>query len=127
QFSDVDSENRAMEPVQRAPIRRQFLRPIPYTEETSSLTRLDVQARPSHDVTFLPTTPLPVAVAEPPPLTPPVTPSPISASRKGKQKSRRKKRLPLWFAICSVITVLVLVFLSQGNGSVGAWMADTLR
>ncbi|HLZ58579.1 MAG TPA: phosphodiester glycosidase family protein [Ktedonosporobacter sp.] len=116
-----------MEPVQRAPIRRQFLRPIPYSEETSSITRLDVQAKPSHDVTFMPTTPLPVAVAEPPLLTPPVTPSPIQVSPQGKQKSRRKKRLPLWFAICSVITVLTLVFLSQGNGAVGAWMADTLR
>src|SRR5579859_2610191 len=114
-----------MEPGQRTPMRRQFLRPIPHTEETSPLMRLGATMTPSNDLTLLPTTPLPVAVVDPPfqsvelPISQPVPP--------GKQKSRRKKRLPLWFAICSVITVLTLVFLSQGNGAVGAWMADTLR
>jgi hypothetical protein len=49
-----------------------------------------------------------------------------SAATTGKKKSR-KKRVPLWFAVCSVIVVLAVVLFSQGNGTGGAWLADTLR
>ncbi|WP_211221250.1 hypothetical protein [Ktedonobacter racemifer] len=51
---------------------------------------------------------------------------PICVASKRKSKSR-KKRVPLWFAMCSIVAILVVVFVSQGNGSGGAWLADTLR
>jgi hypothetical protein len=42
-------------------------------------------------------------------------------------KARKRKRAPLWFAIASVITAITVVILMSGNGSGGAWMADTIR
>src|SRR5262249_14123903 len=46
--------------------------------------------------------------------------------KKSKGKGR-KKRVPVIFAACSVVVVIAVVFLSQGNGTGGAWLADTLR
>ncbi len=43
-----------------------------------------------------------------------------------KQQKDRKKRVPIWFAACSIIVIVVLV-LGLGNGTVGAWAADTFR
>jgi hypothetical protein len=43
-----------------------------------------------------------------------------------KRPSARKKRVPLWLAVGSVIMVIMIV-LTQGNGTVGAWAADTFR
>jgi hypothetical protein len=57
-------------------------------------------------------------------------PSALTRKRKrGAQKpgGKRGKRLRFWFAVCSVITLIAVVFMAQGNGSVGAWMADSLR
>lgn len=51
----------------------------------------------------------------------------MPAGAKGKVRKARKKRVPLWLGVCSILTIIALVFLSQGNGTVGAWMADTLR
>lgn len=51
---------------------------------------------------------------------------PFSFKIKGKKKSR-KKRVPVWFAVCSLIVVLTVVLFSQGNGEGGAWLADVLR
>jgi hypothetical protein len=53
----------------------------------------------------------------------PVTPA-LPQSR--KQQKDRKKRVPIWFAACSIIVIVVLV-LGLGNGTVGAWAADTFR
>ncbi len=38
----------------------------------------------------------------------------------------RKKRLPQWLVVVSVIAVIAVV-LTQGNGTVGAWAADAFR
>jgi hypothetical protein len=43
-----------------------------------------------------------------------------------QQQKKRKKRVPIWFAACSMIVIVVLV-LGLGNGTVGAWAADTFR
>ncbi len=43
-----------------------------------------------------------------------------------KRKKTFKKRLPLWAAIVSVI-IVVMIVMTQGNGTVGAWAADTFR
>jgi hypothetical protein len=86
------------------------------------------QREQAHKVADQITTPLPmVAIAT----------KPHKASLRAKLFSRqpgtkykpktRKKRLPLWLAVCSVLTVIAVVFVSQGNGTFGAEMADTLR
>lgn len=63
-------------------------------------------------------------------INPPSQQAEKSAATRLPQKQRpkllSKKRVPLWFAACSVIVVLVIV-LTQGNGTVGAWAADTFR
>ena len=47
--------------------------------------------------------------------------------KKGSQKRKaRKKRVPVWLAVVSVIT-LVVIALTQGNGMTGAWIADAVR
>lgn len=46
--------------------------------------------------------------------------------QKPKRRNSRKKRVPIWLVVCSVITVFVVV-LTQGNGTVGAWSADEFR
>jgi hypothetical protein len=47
--------------------------------------------------------------------------------KKGSQKQKsRKKRVPVWLAVVSVIT-LVVIALTQGNGMTGAWLADAVR
>jgi hypothetical protein len=43
-----------------------------------------------------------------------------------KRQKALKKRLPLWAAVVSVIIVIMIV-MTQGNGTVGAWAADTFR
>lgn len=53
------------------------------------------------------------------------TGQPVSPSLPQQQKAS-KKRVPIWFAACSVIVIVVLV-LGLGNGTVGAWAADTFR
>jgi hypothetical protein len=53
------------------------------------------------------------------------TKPPIAPSLPQQQKNR-KKRVPIWFAACSMIVIVVLV-LGLGNGTVGAWAADTFR
>ncbi|BCL80068.1 phosphodiester glycosidase family protein [Ktedonobacteria bacterium brp13] len=45
--------------------------------------------------------------------------------RRASRKSR-KKRVPVWLVVCSVITIFVVV-LTQGNGTIGAWSADEFR
>ncbi len=47
--------------------------------------------------------------------------------RKQKQQKSRKKRLSVLFAFCCTITIITVIFMNQGNGIAGAWMADTLR
>lgn len=46
--------------------------------------------------------------------------------RKQKRHKARKKRIPTWLVVTSVIAILVIV-LTQGNGTVGAWSADAFR
>lgn len=53
------------------------------------------------------------------------TPLPLRKSQQ-KQRGKKGKRLRFWSIVCSLILVVVIV-MSQGNGTVGAWMADTLR
>ncbi len=82
------------------------------------------------DPTHTSTLPLPaMSAVQQPPMMVAAAPPATGQKRRGKQATgkTRKKRLPLWFAICSVITVLAVVLTTQGNGSTGAWMADTLR
>src|SRR5205807_5526843 len=53
----------------------------------------------------------------------------VQSYQKYKQKLQKlhKNRLSVLFAFCCTITIIVVVFMSQGNGIAGAWMADTLR
>jgi hypothetical protein len=46
--------------------------------------------------------------------------------QKGYKKQARKKRVPVWLAIVSVI-MLIVIGLTQGNGMTGAWLADVVR
>jgi hypothetical protein len=46
---------------------------------------------------------------------------------KRKRHKLRKNRLGVLFAFCSIITIIAIIFTSQGNGVAGAWMADNLR
>lgn len=132
-------------------MRRQFIRRIPEWDLSEQETRPEQAVWQMPDVTKQATTPMPsTQVAEAtwasspgfmsmplvpttPPITPPlpVTPSvpltpPLSTMTKGKKKAR-KKRVPVLFAVCSIIVILAVVFFSQGNGTGGAWLADTLR
>jgi Phosphodiester glycosidase len=43
-----------------------------------------------------------------------------------KRPKARKRRIPIWMAMVSIIAVVVIV-LTQGNGIVGAWTADEFR
>lgn len=52
-------------------------------------------------------------------------PIPMHSGKRQRNKSRRK-RLPFWAAACSIV-VVIAVLLTQGNGTLGAWAADTLR
>ncbi|GLV53331.1 hypothetical protein KDH_01860 [Dictyobacter sp. S3.2.2.5] len=47
------------------------------------------------------------------------------AQKARRRPSRKKHALP-WLIVCSIITIVVLV-LTQGNGTVGAWSADEFR
>jgi hypothetical protein len=59
-----------------------------------------------------------------------VVPSALVRQRRGratqKRHTLRNKRVSTWLVICSLVT-LIVVGLTQGNGSVGAWAADTVR
>lgn len=114
-----------MEPVKRTPVRRQFVRLSPLSRPDGFFTFAKRQEGSSYEISKQPTLVSlgPVAVADPPSALPPAE----SLNSLGRSKARPKKKLPRWFAICSIITVLAVVFLSQGNGEVGAWMADTMR
>jgi len=116
---------------ERVPIQRQFISVPKLFEEDSPVTQLEFPTSTSGDLTQKSTKSFPAVsiVQQPQWMTPPEMPLTTGRRQRGKLASRRtrKKRLPLWFAVCSVITVLVVVLMTQGNGSVGAWMADTLR
>jgi hypothetical protein len=43
-----------------------------------------------------------------------------------KKQKARKKRVPAWLVVVSAIVLLVIA-LTQGNGTVGAWTADAVR
>ncbi|HLJ34032.1 MAG TPA: phosphodiester glycosidase family protein, partial [Ktedonobacteraceae bacterium] len=47
--------------------------------------------------------------------------------RKQKGKKPRRKRLRRLLIVVSILTVIAVVFFSQGNGAVGAWLADAMR
>jgi hypothetical protein len=49
-----------------------------------------------------------------------------SAAPPKKRPKTLKKRVPIWAAVISVILVIMIV-MTQGNGTVGAWAADTFR
>lgn len=49
-----------------------------------------------------------------------------SAPLPQKRRKPLKKRLPLWAAVVSVV-IVVMIVMTQGNGTVGAWAADTFR
>src|SRR5581483_4398992 len=114
-----------MEPVKRTPVRRQFVDPSPLSRSDGFFTFSTFQGRSPYEISNQPTLVSfgPVTVADP------SSPLPVTETfnSRGKPKTRRKKKLPRWFAICSIITVLAVLFLSQGNGEAGAWMADTMR
>jgi hypothetical protein len=111
-----------------APTRKHLLRPHLPFEEPLTGEPFASQIEQAHEVAEQATTPLPaVAIAAELQKTSPQ--SKLSSTRpatKNKQKAR-KKRLPIWFAVCSIITIIAVVFVAQGNGTVGAQMADTLR
>ncbi|HEU5227547.1 MAG TPA: phosphodiester glycosidase family protein, partial [Ktedonobacteraceae bacterium] len=116
-----------MQPVERTPPRRQFVRfPLP-SSSNSFLSDSEVPIESSRKIGDQSTLvlPAPEKVAHAPSTLPLVTVLPIQSE--GKPKAHRKKRVPRWFAVCSIIAVLAVIFLSQGNGATGAWMADTLR
>src|SRR6266566_3368061 len=103
---------------ERTPIRRQLLRPNLQFEEPSSIGPSENQIEQAHEIANQATTPMPmVAIATKPQKTSPQAKlSSAWPDTKNKQRTR-KKRLPLWLAICSVITVIAVVFVSQGNGT----------
>jgi Phosphodiester glycosidase len=70
-------------------------------------------------------TPVPELSAQPTSKLPPL--ALLHQKHKPKQKKSHKKRLSILFLICSIITIIAVVFLGQGNGVAGAWMADNLR
>ena len=47
--------------------------------------------------------------------------------RKPRKKLTRGRLIRRIVVICSILTIIALVFSSQANGASGAWMADTLR
>ncbi len=114
-----------MEPVKRAPVQRQFVRLSPLSRPDGFFTFSPPRGGSPYEISNQPTlvTLRTVTVAD--------SSSPLPAAgslnAQGKPKARRKKKLSRWFAICSVITVLAVVFLSQGNGEGGASLADTMR
>jgi hypothetical protein len=116
---------------ERMPVRRQFISAPTHFLEDSPVSQYEFPAATSDDMAQKMTMPMPAVTAiQPPPwMSSPIVQTSVGRKRRGMVKSRkaRKKRLPLWFAICSVITVFAVVFVTQGNGSVGAWMADSLR
>lgn len=46
---------------------------------------------------------------------------------KQKGKKSRGKRIRRLLIVVSVLTIIAVVFFSQGNGAAGAWLADTMR
>jgi Phosphodiester glycosidase len=120
-----------MFPEERVPIRRQFISVPTLFEEDPPVSPFEFPINASDDLTRSSTASFPTvsAVQQPSWMTPPAMPLTTGQKRRRRLASRRirKKRLPLWFAVCSVITVLIVVLVTQGNGSAGAWMADTLR
>src|SRR5690349_21166187 len=116
---------------ERTPIRQQLLRPNLQFEEPSSIQLSGNPIDQALEVTTQTTMPMSmVAKATRPQKTSRQENSLLQQSGgpgiKNKQKTR-KKRLPLWLAVCSVITIIAVVFVSQGNGTTGAELADTLR
>lgn len=47
--------------------------------------------------------------------------------RQKKPQKTRGKRLRRWFAAFSVVMLITVLLVSQGNGTVGAWFADSFR
>lgn len=116
---------------ERTPIRQQLLRPNLQFKEPSSIETPESPIEPAFEITNQPTTPMPmVSMATKPQKTSLREKLSLPQSGmpgiKNKQKTR-KKRLSLWFAVCSIITIIAVVFFSQGNSTFGAEMADTLR
>lgn len=139
-----------MVPEQRKPLRRQFLRAIPQFEDfedTAPVEQPGFQARPlpasADQATLL--LPVPVSVAKSGSL---VTrslpgsqggrgeksnsmvqyrPLPGRAWPVGQRRKTYKKRLPLWISAACLVLLVVVIAASQGNGTVGAWLADALR
>jgi hypothetical protein len=44
-----------------------------------------------------------------------------------KWRKTREKHLRRWLAACSGVMLIIVLFASQGNGTTGAWFADSLR
>src|SRR5712691_3635368 len=71
---------------------------------------------------------LPLAVPQPRPPLPSPQPLPQpKKQRKQQAKMTRGKRMRRVFVICSLLTIIAVVFMSQANGASGAWTADVLR
>ncbi len=47
--------------------------------------------------------------------------------KKQKGKKSRGKRIRRLLIVVSMLTIIAVVFFSQGNGAAGAWLADTMR
>src|SRR5579884_2511502 len=113
---------------ERTPIRQQLLRPNLQFKDPSSIVPYESPIEQALEVTNQPTMPMPKA-AKPQKTSLQERLSWPQSGRSGIKNTQkaRKKRLPLWLAVCSIITIIAVVFVSQGNGTIGAEMADTLR
>lgn len=117
--------------VQQQPqTKRQFMRPFPEVITTQQLPKLR-KSQPSQTSMkrqFLQPIPFVSSLPQQPlPTTPPVLLPKLKKQKKSKGKMIRGKRIRRCFVVCSILTVIAVIFLSQANGETGAWTADVMR
>lgn len=136
-----------MSPVGQVAPKRQFLRPtFQITEPTYSIKPAGVPPSKRQFVgmpaSFAPKvippiqqpteTPPALRAVVPLPQEPEARPQKLRLKRQRKQKQSRKKMtrgrlVRCIVAVCSILTIIALIFASQANGASGAWTADMLR
>ncbi len=143
--------------TQPSELKRQFMRPFPNPptpQQRPTLPEAQVPAKRQFILPYMPselpqlsptpdtpselpqlslaTPPTPDTPSELPQQLPPTPPTPLpklklKKQKKSKTKMTRGKRIRRWFAVCSILTVIAVIFFSQANGVAGAWAADTMR
>jgi hypothetical protein len=111
------------------PVHKYFLHPpLPYEKTPSIEAPENLPAWQDREFIDRTASPLPmVAIATQLQKTSPRTKFLTRRPGPRARSKAHKKRLPLWLAVCSILTAIAVVFVSQGNGTAGAEMADTLR